>query len=165
MRQFQRTILWALALLLTIAGGGQTTKPVFAQEPPADALHCGPINTFEGDLVSLNVGNVGRPPQAPGVVQLRLLDPERQSAPRAVADAGAWTVARGDAALATRGARERRGPPRLRTRRSAVARDDAGPGADGDARADLWTELRVLRSDGTPGTRLARGRWPRSAGP
>ena len=75
MRQFQRTILWALALLLTFTVGGQTTKPVFAQEPPADALHCGPINTFEGDLVSLNVGNVGRPPQAPGVVQLRLLDP------------------------------------------------------------------------------------------
>ena len=75
MRQIQRTALWALALLLTIEVGGQTTKPVFAQEPPADALHCGPGQVFEGDLVSLNVGNVGRPPQAPGVFQLRLLDP------------------------------------------------------------------------------------------
>ena len=75
MRQFQRPALWGLALLLTIGVGGQTTKQVFAQEPSADTLHCGPGQIFLGDLVALNVGNVGRPPQAPGVVQLRLLDP------------------------------------------------------------------------------------------
>ena len=75
MRQFQRPALWALALLLTILGGSQTTKLVYAQAPPVDSLHCGPGHVFEGDLVALNVGNVGRPPQAPGVVQLRLLDP------------------------------------------------------------------------------------------
>ena len=74
MRQFQRPALWALAFLLTIVIGGQTTQPVFAQTAPAESLHCGPTNTFQGDLVALNVGNVGRPPQAPGVVQFRLLD-------------------------------------------------------------------------------------------
>ena len=74
MRQFQRPALGALALLLTALGGGQTTKPVFAQETPVDTLHCGPIDVFLGDLVALNVGNVGDAAQAPGVVQLRLLD-------------------------------------------------------------------------------------------
>ena len=75
MRHFQRAALWALALLLTIAVGGSTTKPVFAQEePPADPLHCGPADVFLGDLVALNVGNVGGAEQAPGVLQLRLLD-------------------------------------------------------------------------------------------
>lgn len=75
MRQFQRPALWALALLLTILGGGRTTQPVFAQAPPVGSLHCGPGHVFESDLVALNVGNVGRPPQGPGVFQLRLLDP------------------------------------------------------------------------------------------
>jgi hypothetical protein len=75
MRKFQRPALWALALLLTIGVGSRTTKPVFAQEPPADPVHCGPTHIFEGDLVALNVGNVGGPSLVPGVVLLRLLDP------------------------------------------------------------------------------------------
>ena len=76
MRVFKRPALWAIALVLTLAIGGTPSQPVFAQEVPADPLHCGPIHVFEGDLVSLNVGNVGRPPQTPGVLQLRLLDPD-----------------------------------------------------------------------------------------
>jgi len=74
MRHFQRPALWGLALLLTIDLGGPTTKPVFAQEPTADPLHCGPADVFGGDLVALNVGNVGGAEQAPAVFQLRLLD-------------------------------------------------------------------------------------------
>ena len=76
MRLFQRRALWALAFLLTLATGDTTSPQVFAQEAPAAPLHCGPINVFEGHLVALNVGNVGRPPQTPGVVQVRLLDPD-----------------------------------------------------------------------------------------
>ena len=74
MRLFRRPVLFALALLVATSLGKSTSTPVLAQEAPAVPFHCGPMHIFPGDLVALNVGNVGRPPQVSGVVQLRLLD-------------------------------------------------------------------------------------------
>jgi hypothetical protein len=65
-----------LALLLATALGAGGSRLVRAQEPPAVPIDCGPMRILVGDLVALNVGNAGRSPQSPVVVQLRLLDAE-----------------------------------------------------------------------------------------
>jgi len=70
----KRPILWATALLLTAALGTSTSGRVLAQEPPAIPFDCGPMRVLPGDLVAVNVGNAGRPPQAPLVVEIRLFD-------------------------------------------------------------------------------------------
>jgi hypothetical protein len=75
MRLIPRPAPWALALLVATAFGGNTSTPVRAQEiPPGVPLDCGPLHILVGDLVSINVGNVGRTHQGPAVVQLRVLD-------------------------------------------------------------------------------------------
>lgn len=76
MRLMRRPAIWATALLLTNVLVGSTSGRVAAQVPVPVPIDCGPMGILVGDLVALNVGNGARAPQAPLVVQFRLLDAE-----------------------------------------------------------------------------------------
>ena len=76
MRTCKRPALWAMALLVAGTAGASTSAKVLAQEPVFVPIDCGPINILVGDFVAMNVGNAGRPPQPPVVVQVRLFDAE-----------------------------------------------------------------------------------------
>jgi hypothetical protein len=67
---------WIMGLVLAASAGGSSPTRVLAQTIPPETLHCGPGGVKPGDLVALNVGNVGQPPQMPVVLHARVLDEE-----------------------------------------------------------------------------------------
>jgi hypothetical protein len=67
---------WTMGLVLAVSAGASRPARVLAQTTTLDPLHCGPGGVKPGDLVALNIGNVGQPPQTPVVLHARVLDEE-----------------------------------------------------------------------------------------
>ena len=76
MRVVRRRTFGIIGLALAAAAAASSRAPVQAQTVPLDPIHCGPVGVFPGDLVAINVGNAGRPPQTAVVLHARLLDAE-----------------------------------------------------------------------------------------